>query len=229
MTKNTNSVIEDMFTAGAHLGHKTNRIHPKAKKNIYTIENGVSIIDLTKTAEKLELALSFIKELASLNKVMVVVITKRVSASTTAELCKQNNIPYVSVKWPAGLLTNFDMIIKNAKKLADMKKGRETGEWNKFVKHEQVRMTKEMNRLERLYGGLVSLTKKPDILFLVDIKKEKNAVKEAKETGIPVVAVVDTNSDPNLVKYAIPANDDSATSIDYFVKTVVDTYSQIKK
>lgn len=229
MTKNTNSVIEDMFTAGAHLGHKTNRIHPKAKKNIYTIENGVSIIDLTKTAEKLELALSFIKELASLNKVMVVVVTKRVSASTTAELCKQNNIPYVSVKWPAGLLTNFDMIIKNAKKLADMKKGRETGEWNKFVKHEQVRMTKEMNRLERLYGGLVSLTKKPDILFLVDIKKEKNAVKEAKETGIPVVAVVDTNSDPNLVKYAIPANDDSATSIDYFVKTVVDTYSQIKK
>lgn len=225
----TNTIIEEMFAVGAHLGHKTNRVHPKANKFIYTIENGVSIIDLTKTNERLDKALSFINNLSKEGKILLVVVTKRVSSLFTMELCKENNIPYVSVKWPAGLLTNFDMIIKNAKKLAAMKEARDNGEWTKYVKHEQTQMAKEINRLERLYGGLVSVTKKPDALFVVDIKKEKNAVKEAHDTGIPVIALTDTNSDPDLVQFPIPANDDSATSIEYFVKKVIEAYTQGKK
>lgn len=226
--KDSNKVVEEMFAAGAHLGHKTNRVHPKANKYIYTIENGVSIIDLTKTNEKLEKALSFISNLSKEAKTLLVIVTKRVSSQSTMELCKENNIPYVSIKWPAGLLTNFDMIIKNAKKLKSMKEARDNGEWNKYVKHEQTQMTKEVNRLERLYGGLVSLLKKPDALFAVDIKKEKNAVKEAKDIGIPVIALTDTNSDPDLVQFPIPANDDSSTSIEYFVKKVVEAYVNSK-
>lgn len=226
--KDPNVRIEEMFAAGSHLGHKTNRIHPKSKKYIYTIENGVSIIDLTKTTELLEKALTFINKIAQEQKTMLVVLTKRVSASFVTELCKKNNVPYVTVKWPAGLISNFEMIIKNAKKLSEMKSTREAGEWNKYVKHEQVQMTKEVNRLERLYGGLVTLTRRPDMLFVIDIKKEKNAVKEASDIGMPVVAVVDTNSNPDLVKFAIPANDDSSTSIEYFASTIVEAYVQAK-
>jgi small subunit ribosomal protein S2 len=222
------SRVEELFKAGAHLGHKTNRIHPKAKKYIYTVENGTSVIDLTKTVDLLDQALSFVTKLTEEKKTLLVVVTKRVSASFTKELCQQNGIPYVTIKWPAGLLTNFEMIMKNVKKLVTMKEEKEKGEWNKFVKHEQFSLNKILNRLERFYGGLVGLTKRPDALFIVDIKKEKNAVKEARLHKIPVVAIVDTNVDPDLATYPIPANDDSQTTIEYFVTKVVETYVKEK-
>lgn len=228
MTK-TDTQVEELFKLGAHLGHKTNRIHPKAKKYIYTVENGVSVIDLTKTVGLLDQALSFITQLAGEKKTLLIIATKRVSASFTKELCQQNGIPYVTIKWPAGLLTNFEMIMKNIKKLITMKEEKEKGEWNKFVKHEQFQLAKTLNRLERFYGGLVSLTKRPDALFVVDIKKEKNAVDEALSYKIPVVAIVDTNVNPDLVQYPIPANDDSQTSIEYFVTKVVETYNKGRK
>ncbi len=228
MTK-TDTQVEELFKLGAHLGHKTNRIHPKAKKYIYTVENGVSVIDLTKTVGLLDQALSFITKLAGEKKTLLIIVTKRVSALFTKELCQQNGIPYVTIKWPAGLLTNFEMIMKNIKKLITMKEEKEKGEWNKFVKHEQFQLAKTLNRLERFYGGLVSLTKRPDALFVVDIKKEKNAVDEALSYKIPVVAIVDTNVNPDLVQYPIPANDDSQTSIEYFVTKVVETYNKGRK
>lgn len=226
---NINKQVEKLFKAGAHLGHKTNRIHPKAKKYIYTVENGTSVIDLAKTVDLLDKALTFITKLAEEKKTLLIVVTKRVSASFAKELCQKNGIPYVTIKWPAGLLTNFEMIMKNVKKLTAMKEEKEKGGWNKFVKHEQFALNKTLNRLERFYGGLVSLTKRPDALFVVDIKKEKNAVKEARLHKIPVVAIVDTNVDPDLAAYPIPANDDSQTSIEYFVTKVVEEYMKGKK
>ncbi len=224
-----NAQVTELFKLGSHLGHKTNRVHPKAKKYIYTVENGVSVIDLTKTVGLLDQALSFITQLAGEKKTLLIIATKRVSASFTKELCQQNGIPYVTIKWPAGLLTNFEMIMKNVKKLVTMKEEKEKGEWNKFVKHEQFELAKTLNRLERFYGGLVGLTKRPDVLFIVDIKKEKNAVKEARSYTIPIVAIVDTNVDPDLITYPIPANDDSQTSIEYFVTKVVEAYVKGKK
>lgn len=223
------SQVEELFKIGAHLGHKTNRVHPKAKKYIYTIESGVSVIDLSQTVTLLEKALEFVTKLAKEQKTLLVVVTKRISAQYTKELCQKNSIPYVSVKWPAGLLTNFEMIMKNAKKLVTMKEEKEKGDWNKFVKHEQFKLAKVMNRLERFYGGLTGLTKRPDALFVIDIKKEKNSVEEAQSHKIPVVAIVDTNVNPDLITYPIPANDDSLPSIEYFVTKVVDAYAKGKK
>lgn len=223
-----NKKVEELFKAGAHLGHKSNKIHPKAKKYIYTMDQGTSIIDLTKTADLLEKAKAFIESLAKENKKLLIVMTKRVSANFVNEIAKANDISHITVKWPAGLLTNFDMIIKNAKRLNKMKEDKESGAWNKFVKHEQMKLQKEMNKLEKFYGGVSKLDKKPDALFVVDIKKEKNAVKEAKETGIPVVAIVDTNVDPENVTYQIPGNDDAATSIDFFIQEIVSAYTRQK-
>lgn len=226
---NNDKKVEELFAAGAHLGHKSNKIHPKAKKYIYSMDQGTSIIDLTKTASLLENAKEFVSALSKENKSLLIVMTKRVSVPFVNDACKKNGIPHITVKWPAGLLTNFEMIVKNVKKLKKMKEEKEEGAWNKFVKHEQMKLQKEMNKLEKFYGGISMLEKLPDALFVVDIKKEKNAVKEAKERKIPVVAVVDTNVNPDIIDYQIPGNDDAATSIEYFVKEIVEAYTKTVK
>ena len=217
--------VEELFAAGAHLGHKSNRVHPKTNKYIYSFENGVSIIDLTKTADYLEKAKKFVSELGTNEKVLLVVCTKKIASNLTKELCIKNNLPFINTKWPAGLLTNFEMIIKNVKKLNSMKEEKVKGEWNKFVKHEQVKLDKDLNKLEKFYGGIANLKKLPDALFIVDIKKEKNSVKESGELKIVTVAVTDTNVNPDPIDYPIPGNDDSLTSIEYFLKEIIETYS----
>lgn len=218
--------VEELFKLGIHLGHKSNRVHPKAKKYIYTIQNGISIIDLTKTIDQLNKAKVFISKIAQEGKILLVVTTKKVANASVSQICQKNNIPAITVKWPAGLLTNFDNIIKNVKKLKTMKEEKEKGEWNKFAKHEQLKLNKELRRLEKFYGGIVDLKKLPDVLYVIDIKKEKNAIKEAKSLKIPIVALVDTNSDPSQVDYPIIANDDSEESINYFVNQIIETYTQ---
>lgn len=222
---NDNKKVEELFAAGAHLGHKSNRVHPKTNKYIYSFENGVSIIDLTKTADYLEKAKKYVSELGSSKKILLVVCTKKIASNLTKELCTKNNLLFVNTKWPAGLLTNFEMIIKNVKKLNSMKEEKEKGEWNKFVKHEQVKLDKDLNKLEKFYGGIANLKKLPDALFVIDIKKEKNSVKEAGELKITTVAVTDTNANPDLINYPIPGNDDSITSIEYFLKEIIEAYS----
>ena len=223
---NTTVQIEELFEAQAHLGHKTNRIHPRARKFIYKIENGVSIIDLTQTANYLEEAKKFVEKLAKESKTLVVVATKKVAAKEIEGECRKHNIPFITSKWPAGFLTNFETLLKNVKKLRDMKVAKEAGEWTKLVKHEQSKLNKELSKLERHYGGLVSLDKIPDALFVVDLKKEKNAVKEAKDINIPLVAITDTNVSPDLVTYPIPANDDALPSIQYIVRQIISSYTK---
>ena len=220
MSKN-DSKIEELFNAKAHLGHKSNRVHPKAKKYIYSIENGVSIIDLTQTVTQLEKAKQFISQLTADKKCFVIVATKKIAADFVKKTAQESKLHFITIKWPAGLLTNFDIISKNMKKLNTMKKEKENGDWNKFVKHEQIQLDKELNKLEKFYGGLAGLEKLPDALFIIDTKKEKNAVIEAKKMNIPVVALSDTNTNPNLVDFPIVGNDDSLSSIEYFVKDII--------
>ena len=220
-----NKKVEELFAAGAHLGHKSNRVHPKTNKFIYSFENGVSIIDLTKTADYLEKAKKYVAELGTNEKILLVVCTKKIASNLTKELCTKNNLPFINTKWPAGLLTNFEMIIKNVKKLNSMREEKEKGEWNKFVKHEQVKLDKELSKLEKFYGGIANLKKLPDALFIVDIKKEKNSVKESGEMKIITVAVTDTNANPDPINYQIPGNDDSITSIEYFMNEIIESYS----
>jgi len=228
MSKN-DSQIEELFNAKAHLGHKSNRVHPKAKKYIYTIENGVSIIDLTQTVVQLEKAKQIIKELQAAGKTLVFVATKKIAADFVKNICQENNLFSVTVKWPAGFLTNFEMINRNMKKLNQMKKEKEAGDWNKFVKHEQVKLSKELSRLEKFFGGIAGLTKMPDALFIIDTKKEKNAVKEAHQMHIPVIALSDTNVNPELVDYPIVGNDDSLSSVEYFVKDIINACKKEEK
>ncbi len=227
MTK-SNTILEELFAAKAHLGHKKNRIHPRAKKFIYKIENGVSIIDLSETVKYLSLAEEYLKKAAKEGKLLLVVATKKIAARTIQELCQANNIAYVTSKWPAGLLTNFETIRKNTKKMITMKKEKEEGAWNMFVKHEQNALSKKLNKLEHQYEGLEFMEKLPDILYVVDVKKEKNAVLEALSNHVPIVAISDTNINPDTVSYPIPANDDSQSSVEYISKKVIESYANGK-
>lgn len=222
------ALLEELFKVKAHLGHKTNRIHPKARKFIYTIENGVSIIDLSITAKLLEEAKEFVRKLGAESKKILVVSTKKIASSAIQSLCQSLGFPYVTHKWPAGLLTNFETITQNIKRLKSMREQMEKGEWQKFVKHDRIKLQKELQKLEKHYGGLINLEKFPDALFIIDVKKEKNATNEAGKSNIPIIAIADTNVNPQLVDYPIPANDDSLSSVEFIAKQVLEAYSNVK-
>ncbi|MCX7955638.1 MAG: 30S ribosomal protein S2 [Patescibacteria group bacterium] len=226
MINNIKNQIEKFFETGVHLGHKKNKIHPKAKKYIYTINQGTSIINLEKTVELIEKAKNFVKKLKQEEKTILFIGTKKTASSIISKICQEKNIPYISFKWPAGLITNFETINNNIKKLKTLKKEKEEGLWKKFVKHEQLKLEKKLKKLEKLYGGIISLEKKPDAIFIVDIKKEKNALKEAKERNIPIIAIVDTNVNPDLVDFPIPGNDDSISSINCLVEEITELYEK---
>ncbi len=217
---------EELLAAGVHFGHKKWRIHPKSQKYIYKIDRGASIIDLFKTAEELDKAKQFVFDLAQEKKTLLVVGTKKQAKAIVLELCEKNNIYYIASKWIGGFLTNFDEILKNVKKMRDLKKEKAEGEWNKLPKHEMVKLDKELVKLERVYRGVENLEKLPDALFIIDIKKEHTAVIEARRRDIPTIAIVDTNCDPRLVDYPIPGNDDALTSISFLTKEIVVSYTE---
>ena len=217
--------IEKLFAAGAHLGHKKNRLHPKARKYVYKMVNGVAVIDLTQTAEQLGIAKDYLKEAAKNGKRLLVVGTKRVASQFVQDFCKEKGIPHITTKWMPGLLTNFETLSKNTKKMIDYEVGKADGSWEQFVKHERTKMQKDLNRLKRLYGGIEDMKKKPDVLFIIDIKREKNALKEAKQNGIPVIAITDTNTNPDTVDYPVVANDDSPTSAHYVIESILSAYT----
>ena len=198
MKDHTNNVaaIERLFNAGVHLGHKRNRLHPKARKYVYKIVNGTAMIDLTKTVSQIEQAQSFLKTMKKEEKTLLVVATKKTVSAFVAQLCTELGIASITVKWMPGLLTNFETLMKNVKKMNDLEDGKTRGEWETRVKHERTKMQKELNRLKKMYAGLAKLEKKPDVMFIVDIKKEKNALIEAQKNNIPVVALLDTNANP---------------------------------
>jgi len=217
--------VEELFKLGAHLGHRKNRVHPKAKKYIYKIENQTSIIDLTQTVSLLEKAKEYVQKLKKDKKSILFVGTKRSAANIIKELGEKYGFYYITNKWPPGFLTNFEMFLKNnIKKMNKMREEKEKGEWQKFVKHEQLKLQKELKKIEKVYQGVSTMEKLPDVLFIVDIKKEKNALTEAKKLNIPVIAIVDTNVNPDLFEYPIPANDDSAETVAYIIKEIVDSY-----
>lgn len=223
------NLLQELFEAKAHVGHKRSRVHPKAKPFIYTIEQGISIIDLTKTAEKLEDALSFVKGLAQDGKNLLVVATKKLASGAVAKKAEEMGVHFITAKWPAGLITNFKSIQENIKKMETMLEEKASGAWDKYVKHEQIALNKQLNRLLKTYGGLRNLKKLPDALFVIDTKKEKNAVKEAKDMGIPVIGITDTNTNPYEVHFPIPANDDALSAVEYISEKVLAAYSKHKK
>lgn len=216
--------VETLFALGAHLGHKKNRLHPRARRFVYKIVNGSSIIDLTLTVSLLIDAKRVLTQAGRDNKDLLVVVTKKVASQFVDDYCKTNAIACITSKWLPGLLTNFETLMKNVKKLQELKIQRASGELEKFVKHERMAIEKEIGKLDKLYGGILDVNKKPDIILTLDIKKESNAVKEAHFHKIPVIAVADTNGNPDLVSYPVVMNDDSPALAQHVLAQLIDAY-----
>jgi small subunit ribosomal protein S2 len=221
--------LEEMLAAGMHFGHSTSKWHPKMRPYIFTSKKGVNIIDLTKTGQMLESALEFMRNLTAEKKVILFVGTKKQVKNPMEEMAKEIEMPYICEKWPGGALTNFSVLKKSIKKYQDLVQEREQGKLSKYTKKEQVDFEKEIGKLETKVKGLVSLNKLPDALFVWDIKKEKIAISEAKKKNIPIVAICDTNTNPSLVNYPIPANDDATKTVHLVLDLVKQAIQEGKK
>lgn len=212
--------LKDLLNAGCHLGHKISKTHPKARDFIYGKKDGVEVIDLLKTLEALEKACNFIYNQKRNNKQIVLVGTKRQSREVVRRVAMSAGVPYVTDRWLGGTITNWDQIKKDVKKLNDLKEGIEKGKFTENTKKEISEMNKEIIRLEKIVGGLTSLDRLFDVLFVVDAGFEKTAVKEAKLRKIKTVAISDTDANPFKVDFAIPANDDSSKSVNLIVEEI---------
>lgn len=212
--------IKEMFEAGLHFGHRHSRKHPKMEPFIYGVRNTVDIIDLLQTKEYLKKALDYLKKKKKENALILFVGTKVSARSLVKELAGEIEAPYVAERWLGGALTNFKVISKRVEQMKETETKKEKGEFEKYKKKERVVINKNLERIEKKMGGLRNLTKLPDILFVVDIDKEKLAIKEAREKGISIVGICDTNGDPSLVDYPIFANDDAISSLKYILNKV---------
>jgi len=225
--------LEELLEAGCHFGHQVTRSNPKARDFIFEARDNIHIIDLAKTKEGLEEAAAFIKDVASKNGTLVVVGTKRQAQGLVEEEVKRandGNIFYITNRWVGGLLTNFQEVSKNFKKFQDLLTDLQDNEVKaRYTKKEVGGWEKEKNKLENLYGGVAKITKKPDALFIIDSHLEDLAVREALATHIPTVAVVDTNADPDVIDYPIPANDDAVGSIKLIVSYIIDSWIEGRK
>ena len=219
--------LREMLDAGVHFGHKTARRHPKMDEYIFMAKNGVHVINLEKTAEKLDEAAKFLAQLSSEGKTIVFVGTKKQASAIVKKAAVACGMPYVDFRWVGGTLTNFDTI-KTAVQSFTAKKEEIERDKDKLSKKELSKLTDKVEKGERLFGGIVNLTKKPDAFILIGSHDEKNALKEAIIDDIPVVALVDTNDDPTQVTYPIPANDDATKSIELFANLFSQIISQNK-
>ncbi|MFA5927544.1 MAG: 30S ribosomal protein S2 [Patescibacteria group bacterium] len=217
--------LRNLLDAGVHFGHKTSRWHPAMEKYIFTSKSGVHVINLESTAEKMAEAVNFLKELSASGKTVMFVGTKKQAANIIKVAAENCGMPFVNSRWLGGTLTNFDIIRGSVKKFEKNKKMLEGEEANALSKRDRTKLKEETEKAEKVLGGLVKLEKKPDALILIGAHDEKNALREAKNAGIPVIAIVDTNTNPSLIDYPVPANDDATKSIELFANL----FSQIIK
>lgn len=215
--------VEEMLKAGMHFGHRTSKWHPKMEPFIFGARNGVHIIDLVKSKTYLIKALDYMKQAASEDKVILFVGTKSQVKHPMEEMALEVGMPYITEKWMGGLLTNFPVVKKLIKKFKDLNEEKANGKLEKYTKKEQLNFARETVKLETKVGGLVNMTKLPDVVFVWDIREEKNAVLEAKKKNIPVVAICDTNVNPKDVNYIIPSNDDATKTIKMLLNVIKET------
>jgi small subunit ribosomal protein S2 len=226
--------IKELLAAGAHFGHKTARWHPKMAPFIHSKRDGTHIIDLTKTVSALEDALVFLNRTAAANKQILLVGTKRQAHDIIKNAAIETGMPYVVERWLGGMLTNWNTIGGRVKHLKDLESRMESGEIaNKYGKLEVQRFQEEIDAMNVTYGGIKDMNSRVGAVFVVDIVHDANAVREALKMNIPVVALVDTNADPSLIKYPVPANDDAIKTIqlivDYVKQAITDGKAQAKK
>lgn len=220
--------LQALLEAGCHFGHKAERWHPKASEFIYTKKDGVHIIDLAKTKAGLEAACTYIEELVGNGGEVLFVATKRQAKGVVKEAVEKAGAPYLIERWIGGFLTNWDGVRKNIQKINRLTDEQATDGWKKFPKHERTKLGHYLERLKVFYGGVLKLDKLPEALFVVDVKKEDSAVREGKRREIPIVAIVDTNANPEGIDYVIPANDDAVGSVQYIINAVAGAYADGK-
>ncbi len=205
--------IKQLLEAGVHFGHPTKKWNPKMAEYIFTMRNGIHIVDLQKTAKKFEEAYSFIRDISEQGGSVLFIGTKKQAADTMKEEAQKCGMYYVNVRWPGGMLTNFKTIRKSINRLKELERMQEDGTFALLPKKEAAKKQKEIDDLEKNYGGIKEMETLPSAVFVVDTRKEHIAVLEAKKLGIPVVAIVDTNCDPDDADYIIPGNDDAIRAI----------------
>jgi len=215
------ATYNELLEAGVHFGHLRRKWNPKMAPYIFTERNGIHIIDLNKTLVKLEEASNAMRQIAKSGKKILFIATKKQAKDIVSELVKRVNMPYMTERWPGGMLTNFATIRKAVKKMATIDKMATDGTLDNMSKRERLQVTREKAKLEKDFGSIVDLTRLPAAVFVVDILFENIAVAEAKKLNIPTFAIVDTNSNPNEVDFAIPANDDASKSIGIIVEEMV--------
>lgn len=221
--------MKEMLDAGVHFGHQTQRWNPKMKPYVYTARGGIHIIDLQKTVVRANKAADFVKDIAANGGSMIFVGTKKQAIEPVQEAAQRCGQYYVTKRWLGGMLTNFSTIKSSIDRLRRIDQMREKGELNFLTKKERARMEKEYMKLSEFLNGIREMKNSPAVMFVVDLPKEHIAVAEAKRLGIPVVAIADTNSDPESIDYPIPGNDDAIRSIKLFANLIADSYIEGSK
>jgi len=222
-------LIKKLLEAGVHFGHQSRRWNPKMKKYIFGERGGIYIIDLEKTADKLNAARDYIRDVAAKGGVVLFVGTKKQASDVIAEEAARCEMPYVKYRWMGGLLTNLETVKKSIRKLNDIEKMESSGITSRLTKKEKSLLLKEKDRLLRDLGGIRNMPVVPQALFIVDTKKEEIGVAEANRLHIPVVGLIDTNSDPDLIQYPIPGNDDAVKSIKFIAGLITDSIIEGRK
>ena len=213
--------VKDLLSAGVHFGHLTRKWNPNMAPFIYMERNGIHIISLYKTVAKIEEASKALKKIAASGRKILFVATKKQAKDIVAELAKKVKMPYITERWPGGMLTNFVTIRKAVKKMAAIDRMKKDGTFETLSKKEKLQVDRLRAKLEKNLGSINDMTRLPGAIFVVDIKREQIAIKEAQKLKIPIFAMVDTNSDPRKVDFVIPANDDATKSIDKIVSIMV--------
>ncbi len=218
--------MQELLEAGVHFGHQVRRWNPKMQPYIFTAREGIHVIDLGQTVVKLEEACDFVRKMAEEGGKVIFLASKKQAKDIILEQAQASGAFYVNDRWIGGLLTNWDQTSKTIKHLADLKAKKESGAFSDRTKKENLMIDRDIAKLERLYGGVSTIEKLPEALFVVDVKKEENACREAKLRGIPVIAICDTNTNTSLVDYPIPGNDDATRAIAIVVEAIAAAYKE---
>lgn len=221
--------MKQLLEAGVHFGHQTRRWNPKMKKYIFTERNGIYIIDLQKTVKKVEEAYNYVKELVGNGGTILFVGTKKQAQDSVKEEAERAGMYYVNHRWLGGTLTNFQTIQKRVARLKELEKMEEDGMYNVLPKKEVSKLKKEHERLEKFLGGIKDMKELPDALFVIDPRKERIAVAEARKLNIPIIGIVDTNCDPDEIDVVIPANDDAIRAVKLLTSKVADAILEAKQ
>jgi small subunit ribosomal protein S2 len=218
--------MRQLLEAGVHFGHQTRRWNPKMKRFIFGERNGIYIIDLQQSLSRIETAYTFVRDLAAEDGTILFIGTKKQAQDPIRSYAQKCGMPYVNERWLGGMLTNFETIAKRVAKMQEYERMRASGQFDAMPKKEALILGRELEKLERNLGGIRNMTKRPDAVFVLDTKKEHIGVTEANKLGIPVVAVVDTNCDPDLVQYVIPGNDDAIRSGTLMCRIIADAVEE---